>query len=194
MARERTHIFTTRGELWVNPDNLTTGGNGEALGYTETGYELDPGDQVIEEPSEESGGAPVSLFFSGNVVRLSIVLKEWDDAVLKRRFVRQWDNTAKRIQIPGDKIEGDDMLQDSVVLLFIPDTPLSTPSTGKDPYLVAFKAIASRFVEPIQFRTKAIRKLAMSFLCLPDDSIGSGNGRYKYRTVGIGAANQLSLT
>lgn len=194
MSRTRTSIYTSRGELVVTPTNITTGG--DALGYTESGIEIEFGDQYIEEPSEETGAAPVTVFWAGNITRMRTVLKEWKDETLKLAFPDQWDNTNKRIELPSGRTEGDEVLSDGKVLLFRPDNPLSTPSTGKDPYILAFKAVMVGRPQLLEVRTTRIRKLALEFLLFPDDSILSNdaNGRYPYRTLGIGAANKLSVT
>lgn len=179
--RTKSNIFTTRGQLYVNP-TTKTGVTGDALGYTDGGVEVITGEQVIRETLEEYGAATAKRFWGNQDVQLLVTLRQWDAEVLKARFPGQWDAAKNRIQIPGDRVPGDDMANDSVRLILRPD------DTTKDPYVYARKAtLVGSAGDPMRFKTVESRRLVLVFDLEPDETVASGaaDDQYKYRTLVI---------
>ncbi len=194
-GRDRTKHYMTRGEWYVDPDDMA-GTNGQGLGHTISGFEIDFGEQVIEDTDDEDGANINQVYFAGNQVRLRSVLKSWDPLVLAQLFPNHFDATDLRIQIPGTRNVGDSMLDESVVLVFVPDNPLvkGGGGSGKDPGVIAFKAIPIKPAgDQVPFRNTELRKVTVEFLCVEDKSITTGD-RALYRTIGIGPTDELSVT
>ncbi len=192
-GRDRTKHFMTRGEFYINPTDLD-GTNGQGLGKTISGYEIEFGEQLIEDTDDEDGAEINQIFYAGNQVRIRAVLKTWDPLVLAELFPGQYDVAAERIEIPGTRAPGDSMLGESVVLVFVPDNPRLIAGGGKDDTLLAFKAIAQHPEgDNVPFANTEIRRVTIEFLCIKDKAILSADGRFNYRTMGIAPRDSLSL-
>lgn len=177
-ARDKTKIFTSRGKLILNPTGKTTGG--DELGYTDAGIELVTGELIIREQVEEEGLANAKWFYGGQNAQLIFTLRQWDAEVLEARFPNQFNDAKNRIQLPGDRLPGDDLDAEAVGIMLRPD------DVTKDPYIYARKAIlVGAENEPIRFRTTETRRLTLVFDLTPDESVGSGaaDEQYKYRTL-----------
>lgn len=179
-TRDKSKIFTTRGKLVINATGKTTGG--DELGYTDEGVELVTGEIILKEQVEEEGGQNAKWFYGGQNAQLIFTLRQWDDEVLATRFPNQFNVAKSRIQLPGDRVPGDDLDAEAVSVMLRPD------DTSKDPYIFARKAIlVGAENEPIRFRTTQSRRLALVFDLLPDEGVSSGaaDEQYKYRTLVI---------
>lgn len=184
-ARNRTTIQTGRAQIYLAPSGVGSGGT--ALGYTEDGVAIEWGDEYIEEPSEETGAGVGSIFFAGGDPIVTFTLKQWDDDALALRFPNRYTAAQDRIEIPGTLNPGDSMLSHAVTLEVRPD--VSTYPT----VLIRKAILIGQGREPTRFRTNETKKLAMAFRCLEDAAIGSGDGRYPYRVIGVGPAANLTL-
>jgi len=162
-------------------------GDGTLLGYTESGFEVDPGDTYIEDPTEETGSGMGITFFGGGDPLLRVVLKQWDEEVLAARFTDRVTAADRRVNFPGTKTPGDDETSNSVVLEFRPDNPLH------ESVLARVCVLRNEAQEPIRMRTQEAKKIALEFRCYEDTSIGSGNARYIYRTMAIGPGFGITL-
>lgn len=178
-TRDLSKLFTFRGQVYIDP-TAKDGTGGDALGYTDGGIELQTQDQIIREQVEEEGLANVKLFYAGQNAQLILTSRQWDDEVLAARFPNQWDAAKSRIQLPGDRVAGDDMDDEAVRLLIIPD------DLTKDPHIYARKAIlVADQAEPMRFRTTESRRVSLVFELKPDETVSSGaaDDQYKYRTL-----------
>lgn len=179
---------TTIGTTDTNLSGGAVGAGGYSLGFTEAGVEVEVQDQYIEDSGEEDGSTVTKIFFNGGSPIMRTVLKQFDPEVLETRFPGRFSRADQRIQIPGTLNPGDNMVDEAVTLELRPD---STHNSA----ILAFKAVLiGRGDEPTRFRTTEAKQVALEFRCLEDTSIGSGDGRYNYRTLGAGPAYSLSLT
>lgn len=192
LAGTLTVTSTVTGALTKTDTNLSGGavGNGTALGYSETGMEVESNEEYTRDPTEETGARVAKWFAAGENVKARIVLKQWDSDAMSARFPGRFSSTSgiARIEFPGALTPGDDMATSyRKTFVYVPDS-------FQHPTVLIRKGIVTGVAnEPMRFRTQQALKLALEIECDQDDSITSANGRYNYRTVGIDLAQNLTL-
>lgn len=190
---DRSKIYFSKGEWYWDPTGID-GTGGDGLGYTVSGFEIEWGEEIIEDETDETGAQVEQMFFAGQNVRLRTVFKQWNPELLAALFPNQYDSTDKRIEIPGDRVPGDAMDDESGILVFVPDNPYNKAGdSGKDMSVIAFKAVPKKVMEPTMISNTQQRRIAVEFLCLEDRTITTGD-RAKYRTIGIGPNDELAVS
>lgn len=181
-----TLASTVTGTLTKTDVDVSGGavGNGTALGYVETGFDLILNDEWLKESTDESGVGVVKQFYSGENAQIACVLKQWDSDVLAFRFPGRHSTTSdvNRIQIPGTLKTGDPSTPYEKVIELRPDNKLY-------PSLVARRAMnAGNGTAAIPFSTQKTKKLTMLIDCMKDEDDTSD-----YATLAIDLGQNITL-
>jgi len=132
-ATDPAQIKYVPGRLAINPSDLTAvwpHGTGKGIGVVEA-IELDLGISSVDVgPAEEWGDRAVDQIYLENNLRLSVVLREWDDDVLTTIFANTFagaSTSTKGIQGHGAVKPGTLVSARAVRLVFTPDDQVKHP-------------------------------------------------------------------
>lgn len=161
-----TLTVTVTGTLTTTDVDVTGGavGDGDFLGYTESGVRLELNDSYLEETTEESGANIVKIFETGGSPVLRAVCKQFDRDVLEARFRNRYDQATRVLKFPGSGAPGNDWTAQAIVLEFRPDDT-------RNPTVLARKAcIINPDGQDIGLRVAEVTKVPMAWRLLSDDS------------------------
>jgi len=190
-------ILVQPGRLVKAPTDLTAAfpHGGTSLGLTEDGITLSREKYWEEVTVEEYGIEPVKVVHLGERVSFSVQLAEWTDTTLDLIWsgftVAGSTSTLKNAEWPGDgatMYPGKDLADNSIILLF---SPAVTTAPQK---IALFRKAVPVSTTVIELKHKVKSLLACEFIALRDDSIGSGNARYKNRGYFVGDIRDVSIS
>jgi len=193
MSRDAAQILVQPGFLIWAPTDLSAASphSGTELGYTEDGIRLQHNQETRPIRTEETGVATQEIIYLGEDWRLTVVFLQWDNEIIPKLFPNSTAGGTSGDQLiqypastayPGYKMSGQ-----AAILAYSP-TDLTNNKA------VVFRKAIPLAAQEISFGSSQDSVLACSFQALPDESIGSGDGRYATRTVAIGDRRDISLT
>lgn len=161
-------------------------GDGDALGYTREGCDVDWNDNDVEFLSDELGAEVAKVVFIGGTVNLSFTALQYDQDVLRNRFTGRFDDETGVIEFPGTLVAGSDAEDNAVIIELRPDDTRHTTVYARNAVIRAIQG------EPTRYRTSEAKQVRLRFSAMPDDSIGAEDARYPSRILAVGPAYNIA--